>query len=77
MGVLPPQGVHLGKALSTWRRKYIIIQACCLGLFSNNLFVIYIYFSSWGEAQAIAKDKTLWKRDIDIAALCPTGDNKD
>ena len=27
---------------------------------------------SWGEAQAIAKDKTRWKRDI-VAAPCPTG----
>ena len=31
---------------------------------------------SWGEAQAIAKDKTRWKRDI-VAALSPTGGNKD
>lgn len=31
---------------------------------------------SWGEAQAIAKDKTRWKRDI-VAAPCPTGVNKD
>ena len=31
---------------------------------------------SWGEAKAIAKDKTRWKRDI-VAALCPIGGNKD
>ena len=31
---------------------------------------------SWGEAQAIAKDKTQWKRDI-VTAPCPTGGNKD
>ena len=31
---------------------------------------------SWGEAQAIAKDKTWWKRDI-VAFQCPTGGNKD
>ena len=31
---------------------------------------------SWGEAQAIAKDKTRWKSDI-VAAQCPTGGNKD
>ena len=31
---------------------------------------------SWGEAQAVAKDKTRWKRDI-VAFPCPTGGNKD
>ena len=31
---------------------------------------------SWGEAQAIAKDKTRWKRDI-AALPCPTGGNED
>ena len=31
---------------------------------------------SWGEAQAIAKDKTQWKSDL-VAAPCPSGGNKD
>ena len=31
---------------------------------------------SWGEAPAVAKDKTRWKRDI-VAFQCPTGRNKD
>jgi len=31
---------------------------------------------SRGEAQAILKDKTQWKRDI-VAAPCPIGGNKD
>ena len=30
---------------------------------------------SWGEAQASAKDRTLW-RNI-VVALCPTGDEED
>ena len=30
---------------------------------------------SWGEAQASAKDRTLW-RNI-VVALCPTGDEVD
>ena len=30
---------------------------------------------SWGEAQASAKDRTLW-RSI-VVALCPTGDEED
>jgi len=30
---------------------------------------------SWGEAQATAKDGTLW-RNI-VVALCPTGDEED
>ena len=31
---------------------------------------------SLGEAQAIAKDKTRWNRDV-VAALCPTGGYND
>ena len=31
---------------------------------------------SWGETQATAKDRTLWK-DIVVVALCPTGDEED
>ena len=30
---------------------------------------------SWGEAQAAAKDRNLW-RNI-VVALCPTGDEED
>ena len=30
---------------------------------------------SWGEAQAAAKDRTLWRNIAD--ALCPTGDEED
>ena len=28
---------------------------------------------TWGEFQAIAKDKTWWRRDIVEAYACPTG----
>ena len=31
---------------------------------------------SWGEAQAAAKDRTLW-RNIVFVALCPTEDEED
>ena len=31
---------------------------------------------SWGEAQAAAKDMTLW-RNVLIIALCPTMDEED
>ena len=31
---------------------------------------------SWGEAQAAAKDRTLW-RNIVVVALCSTGDVQD
>ena len=31
---------------------------------------------SWGEAQAAAKSRTLW-RNIVVEALCPTGDEED
>ena len=31
---------------------------------------------SWSEAQAAAKDRTLW-RNIVVAALCLTGDEED
>ena len=30
---------------------------------------------TWGQAQALAKDKTRWRRDI-VAAPCPTGGSK-
>ena len=30
---------------------------------------------SWGEAQASAKDRTLWR--IIVVTLCPTGDEED
>jgi len=30
---------------------------------------------SWGEAQASAKDRTLWQNIV--VALCPTGDEED
>ena len=30
---------------------------------------------SWGEAQASAKDRTLWRKIV--VALCPTGDEEE
>ena len=30
---------------------------------------------SWGEAQASAKDRTLWRNKV--VALCPTGNEED
>ena len=30
---------------------------------------------SWGEAQASAKDRTLWRKIV--VALCPTGDKEE
>ena len=33
------------------------------------------YGLSWGEAQAAAKDRTLWRNNV--VALCPTGDEED
>jgi len=51
-----------GRPKTTWR-KTVEMELSEMGL-------------SWGEAQAIVKDKTRWKRDI-VAALCATGGNKD
>jgi len=51
-----------GRPKTTWR-KTVETELSEMGL-------------SWGEAQAIAKDKTRWKRDI-VAAPYPTGGNKD
>ena len=41
------------------------------------LYKLYMYILglSWGEAQASAKDRTLW-REI-VVALCPTGDEEE
>ena len=51
-----------GRPKTTWR-KTVETELSEMGL-------------SWGEAQAIAKDKTSWKRDI-VVALCSTGGNTD
>ena len=51
-----------GRPKTTWR-KTVETDLSEMGL-------------SWGEAQAIAKDKTRWKSDI-VAAPCPTRGNKD
>jgi len=51
-----------GRPKTTWR-KTVETELSEMGL-------------SLGEAQAITKDKTRWKRDI-VAVLCPTGGNKD
>ena len=51
-----------GRPKTTWR-KTAGIELSEMGL-------------TWGEAQAIVKDKTQWRRDI-VAALCSNGDYKD
>ena len=50
-----------GRPKTTWR-KTVMAELQDMGL-------------SWGEAQAAAKDRTLW-RNI-VVALCPTGDEED
>ena len=51
-----------GRPKTTWR-KTVIPELQDIGL-------------SWGEAQAAAKDRTLWSNIVAIA-LCPTGDEED
>ena len=58
-----PAGKRKRGRPKTTRRKTVETELSEMGL-------------SWGEAQAIVKDKTRWKRDI-VAALCATGGNKD
>ena len=50
-----------GRPMMTWRQS-VMAELKEMGL-------------SWGEAQASAKDRTLW-RSI-VVALCPTGDEED
>ena len=51
-----------GRPKTTWR-KTVMTELQDMGL-------------SWGEAQAEAKDRTLW-RNMVVVALCPTGDEED
>ena len=62
LGWTPAGKRKRGRPKTTWRKT-----------FETELSEIGL---SWGEGQAIVKEKTCWKRDI-IAAPCPTGDNKD
>ena len=65
-----PLRVHLqekekrGRPKTTWRRMVETeLHVSEMGL-------------SWGEAEAIVKDNTWWKRDI-VVAPCPTGGYED
>ncbi|KAK2183574.1 hypothetical protein NP493_304g02025 [Ridgeia piscesae] len=57
----PPGKRKRGRPKMTWRQS-VMAELKEMGL-------------SWGEAQASAKDRTLW-RSI-VVALCPTGDEED
>ncbi|KAK2179398.1 hypothetical protein NP493_493g02015 [Ridgeia piscesae] len=57
----PPGRRKPGRPKTTWR-KTVMAELQDKGL-------------SWGEAQATAKDRTLWRNAA--VALCPTGDEED
>ena len=57
----PPGKRKRGRPKTAWRRT-VEMELNELGL-------------TWGQAQALAKDKTRWRRDI-VAAPCPTGGSK-
>ena len=58
----PPGRRKPGRPKTTWRNT-VMAEIQDTGL-------------SWGEAQAAAKDRTLWM-NIVVVALCPTGDEED
>ena len=57
----PPGKRKRGRPKMTWRQT-VMAELREMGL-------------SWGEAQASAKDRTLWRKIV--VALCPTGDEED
>ena len=60
-GWTPPGKRQRGRPKMTWRQT-VIAELTDMGL-------------SWGEAQASAKDRTLWRKIV--VALCPTGDEEE
>ena len=58
----PPGKRKRGPPKMTWRQSLMAEQLKEMGL-------------SWGEAQASAKDRTLWRSFV--VALCPTVDEED
>ena len=57
----PPGKRKCGRPKTTWR-KTVEMELKEFGLI-------------WGQAQALANDKTWWRRDI-VAAPCPTGGSR-
>ena len=61
LGWTPPGKRKRGRPKMTWRQT-VMVELREMGL-------------SWGEAQASAKDRTLWRKIV--VALCPTGDEEE
>ena len=57
------------------QRLYFLRRLRSFGLTTQVMAELKEMGLSWGEAQASAKDRTLW-RSI-VVALCPTGDEED